>query len=269
MATWHSVTPGHLMRAGDAGDGFPRVSRPGGHLLPVPRVAPDGGIDAAARLDDAPDERDVLLLDFAIVELPRELLVRRVVLGDDHDAGGAPVEAMHDSRPHLTADAAEIRDVMEQRVDERARRMAGAGMHHHPGRLVQHGDVGILMQDFEGQLFAGHFRCGRLRHVDRHPVTLAHREVGAGSAPVDRDAPVGDQSLNVRPRLVLEDRDQKSVESLSVVLRRDDELDGIHVSHPTAWCAAGTPLMPPPCAAAASPAVSPGSTGTAIPASRR
>ena len=41
---------------------------------------------------------DVLLLDFAIVELPRELLVGRVVLGDDHHAGGAAIEPMHDAR---------------------------------------------------------------------------------------------------------------------------------------------------------------------------
>ena len=58
---------------------------------------------------------------------------------------------MDDARPRLAADAAQIRDVMEQRVDERARRVAGAGMHDHAGRLVQHGDVGVLVQDLERQ----------------------------------------------------------------------------------------------------------------------
>ena len=50
------------------------------------RIAADRRVDPAPGLHDAPDERDVFLLDFAIVKLPRELLVRRVVLGHDHDA---------------------------------------------------------------------------------------------------------------------------------------------------------------------------------------
>jgi hypothetical protein len=39
--------------------------------------------------------------------------------------------------------------VMQQRVDQRARRMSGARMHDHPRRLVQHGNVAILIKDIE------------------------------------------------------------------------------------------------------------------------
>ena len=55
-------------------------------------------------------------------ELPRQRLVRAVVLGDDHQARRALVEPMHDAGSLLAADAAEIVDVMQQRIDERARR---------------------------------------------------------------------------------------------------------------------------------------------------
>ena len=47
---------------------------------------PIGASMRRAGVDDAPDERDVFLLDFAIVELARQFLMRRVVLGDDHQA---------------------------------------------------------------------------------------------------------------------------------------------------------------------------------------
>ena len=68
----------------------------------------------------APHERDVLLLDLAVVKLPGELLVRGVVLGDDHQSRRAAIQPVHDARPLLAADAAQVVDVVEQRVDERA-----------------------------------------------------------------------------------------------------------------------------------------------------
>ena len=90
--------------------------------MPVLRVAADRGLDALALLHQAPRQRDVFLLDFAVVELPRQLAVGLVVLGHHHDARRALVEAMDDARPHLAADAAQVLDVVEQGVDERAAR---------------------------------------------------------------------------------------------------------------------------------------------------
>ena len=88
-------------------------------------IAADRRVDPPARLHLAPDQRDVFLLDLAIVKLPRQLLVRGVVLGDHHQARRAAIEPVHDARPLLAADAAQIVDVVEQRVDERAARVAG------------------------------------------------------------------------------------------------------------------------------------------------
>ena len=99
----------------------------------------------------APHQRDVLLLDLAIVELPRELLVRRVVLGDDHQSRRAAVEPMHDARPLLAADAAQIVDMMQQRVDQRAAGVAGRRMHDHSGRLVDDDEIAVLVDDRQRQ----------------------------------------------------------------------------------------------------------------------
>ena len=104
-------------------------------------------------LHDAPHERDVLLFDLAIVELPGELGVRAVVLRHHHQARCAAIEAMHDARPQLAADAAQIVDLVEQRVDQRALRVAGGGMHHHAGGLVDDDEVRVLIDDVEVEIF--------------------------------------------------------------------------------------------------------------------
>ncbi len=54
---------------------------------------------------------------------------------------------MNDAWPLLPADAAQIVDVMEQGVDQRAARMAGRRMHDHARRLVDHDHVAVLVDD--------------------------------------------------------------------------------------------------------------------------
>ena len=77
IATRISVTPGSCLRPGDAGHGGAGPARARRHLLAVHRVAADRQVDALAVVHHAPDQRDVFLLDLAVVELARQLLVRR------------------------------------------------------------------------------------------------------------------------------------------------------------------------------------------------
>ena len=128
--------PGHVPRPGDAGHRRSRAPRAGRDLLAMHRIAADRNVDALALLHQSPHQRDVLLLDFAIVKLARQLLVRGVVLGDDHHAGRALVETMHDARPQLAADAAQVGDVVQQRVDERAAVVSRAGCTTIPAGLL-------------------------------------------------------------------------------------------------------------------------------------
>ena len=150
----------------------------------------------------APDERHVFLLDLAIVELPRQLAVRRVVLGDDHDAGRAAVEPVDDAGPQFAADAAQVVDVVQQRVDQRAVRVARRRVHHHAGRLVDDDDVGVLEEDVERQrLRAAGVAGAGVGNVDRR----SRRRRGRRSSPSPRgrppDAAVLDEALDLRPRL--------------------------------------------------------------------
>ena len=118
-------------------------------------------------------ERDVLFLDLAIAELACQLRMRRIVLGDNHQSGSAAVEAMHDARPLLAADAAQILDVVQQRVDQRATGVTGRGMDDHSCRLVDDDDICVLEHDLERQRLRLDVGGSRLRNIDRESTDRA------------------------------------------------------------------------------------------------
>ena len=163
-----------IARPRDARNGVAGAAGARRHLDAVLRIAADRGVDALALLHQSPRQRDVFLLDFAIVELPRQLLVRIVVLGDHHHARRALVEPMHDAGTDFAADAAQVLDVVQQRVDERAGRIAGGGMDDHARGLVDDHDVGVVEQDLERQVFRQRRRRLRLGQLDADDVAFAN-----------------------------------------------------------------------------------------------
>jgi hypothetical protein len=69
-------------------------------------------------------------------ELLRQMAVRDIVLGDHHDASRVLVEPMDDAGATHAADARKrIAAMIDQRVDQRAGPVAGAGMHDEAGGL--------------------------------------------------------------------------------------------------------------------------------------
>ena len=78
--------------------------------------------------------------------------VGRLVLGDDEDAGGVLVEAVHDAGAEFAADALEIAAMVEQGVDEGVGGVAGGGMDDEAGGLVEDDQVGIFVEDGEGDV---------------------------------------------------------------------------------------------------------------------
>src|SRR5207249_12196061 len=92
---------------------FARFARRRGHLLAVRWIPADRRVDSPPGHHFAPDERKVILLHLAILELARQRFVRGVVLVDDEQSRRAAIEAVDDAGPLLAADAAEIVDVMQ------------------------------------------------------------------------------------------------------------------------------------------------------------
>ncbi len=52
----------------------------------------------------------------------------------------------------------------DQRVDQRARRIAGAGMHHESGRLVDDDELVVLIDDIERDGLGARLGRGGRRH---------------------------------------------------------------------------------------------------------
>jgi hypothetical protein len=209
----------------DPCDSLSRTTGPRRHFLPVNGIATDCGLDSPPGLNYSPHESDIFLFDFAIVKLSRELLVCQVVLGNHHHAGRSAIQAMNDPGPGFTADPAQIPYMVQKRVHESAGPMARTGMDHHSCLFVQHGDVAVLIQDFERERLASH--TGRLdrRDLDAYEIALVHRQVGAGISACDRDVPRGDQFLNLGTRMPFENGNEELIEPVPIGIRWNGELE--------------------------------------------
>jgi hypothetical protein len=138
---------------------------------------------------------------------------------------------MDDSRPRLTAHAAEIFDVMEQRIHQRAALVPRRRVHHHPRGFVEHHDVGVLEHDPKGQRFWLERRGPQVRHIDDVLFPPLHLCAGAQRRSRPRDFSFLDEALNLGPGLPREYRREKRIEAQSVVFRLDHQRAGRLVSH--------------------------------------
>ncbi len=161
-------------------------------LVVVVRVAADGGVDGAAgRVGVALDQRVVALVDRALLELALQGGVRALRLGDDHQAGGADVEAVHDA---LALGGTGRRDAVPgggEPADDRGPGPAGAGVGGDADRLHDHDHVIVVVDDLHALDRLGddlHGR-GRLRHLDLQPGPAVHTLGLPDHRAVDRDLP--------------------------------------------------------------------------------
>ena len=150
----------------------------------------------SARLRRALDERDVGLLDGAVLELLREGVVRGVVLRDEDDARRVAVEPVDDAGAQHAADAGEIGAVREDRVDERAGRVAGRRMHRHAGRLVDDEHVGVLEQDVERDVLGDRGRFFGRRDIDAHALAGIEPQRCLRAVAFEQDVALVDQLLH-------------------------------------------------------------------------
>ena len=116
------------------------------HAHAIDRMSADRRVDHAAAGHHARADRFVFTLDLARFDGAHQRGMRCERASDDHQSAGVLVEPMHDARPrHLR----ELRVQMQQRVLQRAGRVAGAWMHDQPGGLVEHEDVAVLVDDVQ------------------------------------------------------------------------------------------------------------------------
>ena len=132
---------------------------------------------------------------------------------------------MHDARPQLAADAAQILYVVQECVDQGAVRVTRGRMHHHAGRLVDDDQIRVVVENVQGQRLGPRRRRGGRRDVHPHEVAGADGDPGARGGSVEADQPVPDQSLDLRPRSAAETGGEKLVQTDARVVRLHFEVD--------------------------------------------
>jgi len=88
-------------------------------------------------------------------------------------------------------------------------------MHDHPGRLVEHHQVRILVEHLEGKLLRDGVQRHRLGQGDVDQVPHPHRVAGFGGLPVDHDVLLADQGLNAAARKLRQAPGQESIQTLA------------------------------------------------------
>ncbi len=150
----------------------------------------------------AEDERQIFFLDCSSLKLPGQIFLGLGSFGDDHGSRSIFIEPVNNSGPDLSADGAQIRAVMEQRIDEGAATVTGGRMNDKPRLFIDNDDVAVLVKYVQWNRFGIIF--GRLRYRNLPPDPIAQfctiaRLLGS---PVNKDFLAGDQGGRQRARTV-------------------------------------------------------------------
>src|SRR5579875_2184623 len=155
---WLGINKGEMMESAYhavKSDRFARGDSVHFHPRAFGRITADTCIDfPVIRLKATVNERAIVLVDGPCPELVRKGVVRRVIFGNDDQPGGHFVETMNNPRPQLSSNRGKPAKVIKQRIDKRAGFCAYSNVDGHPGRLVHHSEVFILIDDGQRQFFS-------------------------------------------------------------------------------------------------------------------
>ena len=118
-------------------------------------MAADRGVDGAGALNKAVHDGDVLARDAMRLQLLHQGRLRGQCFGDDQKPAGVLVEPVHDASARNFFKRGRV---LQQGIEQRARPIAAAGVHHQPGRFVNDDQVLVLVNDIESDLLSNR-RC--------------------------------------------------------------------------------------------------------------
>jgi hypothetical protein len=199
----------------EGGSGAAATVGPHCHPLPIDGMAPDRHVDDAFTPGrDAQHEGQVFLLHGPGRELAGQGAMGFIVLGHHEEARRAAIETVDDPGPEDAADARQVAQAVEQRVDQRSGRRPGPGVHDEAGRLVDDHEVLVLVHDpqrdvlglWEGRHWLRPIQVDLLARLQAH-----RRSYGL---PFEADIPRSDHGLQARACFVRETRSEPAIEAL-------------------------------------------------------
>lgn len=202
-----------------------------GHLLAVPGVATDGRVDdTLIERDHALDQRQVAFDDLVPLLLLQQRQPGTCMLRHDHQARCVFIQPVDDSRAQWRSRrfriaGLQVRQISQERIDQRIVMMPWRGMHHQAGGFVHHQEIGIFIDDIERQgewasVLQGS-RTGDGRNLDCVPSTQQISRLALLA--IDQHRSTGDQLLDGITRHVLHGLNQESIKPLAGSLGVNNE----------------------------------------------
>ena len=146
-------------------------------------------------------------------------------LAIEDDAAGVAVEPMDDARPIVAAGFAQFAEVKRQRIDERARPVSLGGMDHHVERLVDDGEILVLVENVEREYLRAPDRGGAARGARCDAVADTHLEARLDRRVIQEHAFGLDGLLQQRAAEIGEQAGKILVKTSAGGFLLDDEID--------------------------------------------
>lgn len=187
------------------------------HALACATVTADRGVDLAAGSYHADHDALVDPADRTALQLLDQLGLRLQGLGHDHQAGGVFVQAMDNASARYVDD---IRHMVQQGVEQCATGMPGSRVHDQPGRLVDHHDLVVFVDDVQLDVFGDPLALGLLLGLKcKHGATMDGVS-RAHDGTIDRQAALFDPRSKPRTRVLGEQLGGDLVEALTAQFGR-------------------------------------------------
>ena len=162
-----------------------------------------------------------------MLKLVAQVAVGELVLGNEDDAARVAVEPVDDAWPVVAVQTAELAEVELQSVDERAAPVSLGRVDDHVGRLVDDGEVFILVENLQRNILGHGQFMGRLGRPDADLVAVADLVARLGRVAVDQYAAGIDDFAQDGPAQIGEHLDKILIEAEALELALGGEVNGI------------------------------------------
>jgi len=188
------------------------------HALAHAAMAADRGIDLAAGSDHANHDALVDAADLARLHLLDQPGLRLQGLGHYHQAGGVLVQAVDDTGARYVDD---VRHVVQQCIEQCPAGMPGGRVHNQPGRLVDHHDMVVFVDDIQLDIFGDPLALGLLLGLKDKLRATMDEVSRAHHGTIDRQAAFFDPRSQPGTRVLGEQLGGDLVEALTAQFGRD------------------------------------------------
>ena len=196
---------------------LPRLHTPT-KALAVHRMAAEEGGEPSPFARLAVDQRQINFPHRSRLECRLQRQQGALVLRYCQTAGGVLVQPMNQTGAEPPADPCQVPNAMKQRIDQRARAVAGARVDHHPGLLVEDEQIAILVKNLQWQILAGDLDRRGSRHSQLDALAASQAPRWLRRLSVDPCHPRVDQRLQTGSGEIWKSRRQVLVEALSAGL---------------------------------------------------